>query len=298
MKPAPFGYHRATSLAHAVELMSAYEGMARLLAGGQSLGPMLNMRLVRPDALVDINAVEGLAGIESSGDATTIGALVRHSAIEASPEVADRLGLLRSVVTHIGDRQVRNRGTIGGSLVQGDPTGELPLACTVLDAVVSVVGPAGSRDIPVGELYETSYATVLDPCEVLTSVRFPKSPQHHAFAEMCRRHNDFAVISVACAGTRAPDGRWTDIRIGLGGVAETPVRARAAEARLLGSRLEGADLDEAAALALEAVDPPSDIRASAEYRRHLVPIYVRRVLTELSRPAMEALSERPAHEVA
>jgi len=296
MKPAPFGYHRATSVDDAVELLSAYEGTARVLAGGQSLGPMLNMRLVRPDALIDINRIHGLAGIEARGDGMSLGALVRYSTIERAPEIAGRLGLLQTVVTHIGDRQVRNRGTLGGSLVQGDPTGEMPLACLVLDAVVSAVGPAGGREIPVGELYETSYATVLDPCEVVTRVRFPKSPQHHAFAEMCRRHNDFAVISVACAGTCEADGSWSDVRIGLGGVAETPVRARAAETRLDGSGLDDSALAAAGALALEVTDPPADIRASSEYRRHLIPIYVRRVLADLRRSA--GALERPRHEAA
>ena len=286
MKPAPFGYHQATSIGDAVRLLSAYEGTARVLAGGQSLGPMLNMRLIRPDALVDLNGVTGLSGIETSGETTTLGALVRYSTIERAPEIAERLGLLRTVVSHIGDRQVRNRGTIGGSLVHGDPTGEMPLACMVLNAAISVAGPSGVREIPVAELYETSYATVLEPCEVLTAVRFPRTPQHHAFAEMCRRHNDFAVISVACAGTREADGTWSDIRIGLGGVADTPVRARAGEARLRGSSLDDSSIAAAAVLSLDVADPPSDIRASAEYRRHLVSVYVRRVLTELRRSAI------------
>jgi carbon-monoxide dehydrogenase medium subunit len=291
MKPSPFGYHRASSVADAVQLLSAYKGTARVLAGGQSLGPMLNMRLVRPDALVDINGIDGIDGIGADGDITTVGALVRYSAIERSPEIGRRLGLLQTVVTHIGDRQVRNRGTIGGSLVQGDPTGEMALACLILNAVVSVTGPAGQREIPVEGLYETSYATVLDPCEVLTGVIFPKSPRHHAFAEMCRRHNDFAVISVACAGNVEDDGSWSEIRIGLGGVGETPLRARAAEARLSGSELDDDAIAAAATLALEVIDPPSDIRASSEYRRHLVPIYVRRVLTDLRRSAQASHRE-------
>ncbi len=281
MKPSQFGYHRASSVEEAVRLLEAYEGSARLLAGGQSLAPMLNMRLVRPDALVDINRLGELSGVEAAGDATILGALVRYSTIETSPVVAERLPLLREVVTHVGDRQVRNRGTIGGSLCQGDPTGELPLASLLLDAVVSVTGPAGSRSIPLGELYVGSYATALEPSEVLTSVRFPPSPPHHAFAEMCRRHNDFAVVSVACAGTRDASGTWSDVRIGLGGVADTPVRATSAEAALIGTVLDDSDLERAGELSLEVVDAPNDIRATAEYRHHLVPVYVRRVLAAL-----------------
>lgn len=297
MKPASFGYHQATSLAEAVELLVAYEGTARLLAGGQSLVPMLHMRLVRPDALVDLNRVPGLDAVDITAEGVTLGALVRYSAIERSQPVASALPLLADVVTHVGDRQVRNRGTIGGSLAQGDPTGEIPLACTVLDASAVVIGPEGEREVPVRELYETSYATVLDPCEVIQAVRFPPGPRLHSFAEMCRRHNDFAVIAVACAGTPGEDGRWTGVCIGLGGVAETPVRAQAAERRLEGSVLSDDDLGEAAELALEAADPPSDIRATAEYRRHLVPVYVRRVLSELrGRAASGALADRKAGE--
>ncbi len=281
MKPSPFGYHRATSVADAVSLLSAYEGSARVIAGGQSLMPMLNMRLLRPDALVDVNGLRELAGIRASGDTTTLGALVRYTTIERSPLIAERLGLLPAAVRHVGDRQVRNRGTIGGSLAHADPTGEMPLACLVLGAAVKVTGPHGRREVPVAELYQGSYATVLEPHEVLTEVVFPRAPGYFAFAEQCRRHNDFAVVSVAAVGDRQPDGTWSKIRIGLGGVADQPVLATAAGAAVSGSRLPDESIAVAAEAALDVVDPPSDVRASAEYRRHLVPVYVRRVLTAL-----------------
>ena len=281
MKPAPFGYHRAASVADAVALLSAYEGTARVIAGGQSLIPMLNMRLLRPDALVDVNGLRELADVRPAGDATTLGALVRYTTIERSPLIAERLGLLPAVVRHIGDRQVRNRGTIGGSLAHGDPTGEMPLACLVLGATVKVTGPAGRRELPVAELYQGSYATVLEPDEVLTEVAFPRAPGYFAFAEQCRRHNDFAVVSVAAVGDRGPDGTWTGVRVGLGGVADQPVLVTAAGAAISGSRLPDEAIAAAAEAALDVVDPPSDVRASAEYRRHLVPVYVRRVLVAL-----------------
>jgi len=184
-------------------------------------------------------------------------------------------------VRHVGDRQVRNRGTIGGSLAHGDPTGELPLACLVLGAAVMVTGPAGRRQVPVAELYQGPYATVIEPDEVLTEVVFPRSPRHFAFAEQCRRHNDFAVISVVAVGDREPDGTWSGVRIGLGGIADQPVLAGDAAAAVSGSRLPDESINDAAEAALEVADPPSDVRASAEYRRHLVPVYVRRVLTAL-----------------
>ena len=281
MKPAAFGYHRAASVADAVALLSAYEGSARVIAGGQSLMPMLNMRLIRPDALVDVNALRELGGIRPDGNATSLGAMVRYTMIERSPLIAERLGLLQAMVRYVGDRQVRNRGTIGGSLVHGDPTGEMPLACLVLGASVRAAGPAGSREIPVAALYQGSYATVLEPGEVLTEVVFPASQRYFAFAEQCRRHNDFAVVSVAAVGNREPDGTWTRVRIGLGGVADQPVLAATAGELLSGSRLSDKSLSEAAEAAAEACDPPSDVRASAQYRRHLVPVYVRRVLTQM-----------------
>ena len=281
VKPAPLGYHRAASVADAVSLLAAYEGSARVIAGGQSLMPMLNMRLLRPDALVDVNGLRELAAIRQAGDATALGALVRYTTIERSPMIAERLGLLPEVVRHVGDRQVRNRGTIGGSLAHGDPTGELPLASLVLGATVRVTGPSGRRDIPVAELYQGSYATVLEPDELLTEVVFPRSPPFFAFSEQCRRHNDFAVVSVAAVGDREPDGTWIGVRIGLGGVADQPVLAAAAGAAVSGTRLADESIAHAAQAALDVVDPPSDVRASAEYRRHLVPVYVRRVLTAL-----------------
>jgi aerobic carbon-monoxide dehydrogenase medium subunit len=281
MKPAPFGFHRAASVADAIALLSAYEGSARLVAGGQSLMPMLNMRLVRPDALVDVNPLRELADIRQDADTISLGALVRYTTIERSPLIAERLGLLSAMVRYVGDRQVRNRGTIGGSLAHGDPTGEMPLACLVLGASVTAVGPTGSREIPVADLYEGSYATVLEPFEVLTEVVFPAAPQYFAFAELCRRHNDFAVVSVAAVGDRRPDGTWTGVRVGLGGVADQPVLAAAAGEILSGSRLSDRSIGEAAEAAAQASDPPSDVRASAQYRRHLVPVYVRRVLRHL-----------------
>jgi carbon-monoxide dehydrogenase medium subunit len=266
VKPGPLGYHRADSVPHAVRLLSAYEGTARVIAGGQSLVPMLSMRLIQPDALVDLNGLAELAQTRTAGDATVLGALVRYTTIEQSPVIAGRLGLLARMVRHIGDRQVRNRGTIGGSLAQGDPTGEMPLACLVLGASVRVTGPAGHRELPVAEL---------------TEVVFPRAPAHFAFAEQCRRHNDFAVVSVAAVGDREPDGTWSGIRVALGGVADQPVLATAAGAIASRSRLPDEAIAEAAEAALEVADPPSDVRASADYRRYLVPIYVRRVLTEL-----------------
>ena len=281
MKSADFAYHRPSDIADAVRYLQDYDGGARVLAGGQSLVPMMNMRLWRPEALIDINALTGLAGVTVHGDETRIGALVRYTTLEFSPIVTERLPLLRAMVAFVGDRQVRNRGTIGGSLVQGDPTGEMPLGCLVLDASVSVLGPSGTRSIAMADLYEGAYAATLAPDELLTEIRFPRHPPHFAFREFCRRHNDFCVLSVAAAGRVSNVGRWSGLRIGLGGVNDTSVLADASMALLEGSRLDDADIAAAGEAARGAIDPPDDIRGSAKYRAHLVPLYVARVLRDL-----------------
>ena len=281
MKSADFAYHRPSDIGEAVRYLQDYDGGARILAGGQSLVPMMNMRLWRPEALIDINALAGLADVTVQGDETRIGALVRYTTLEFSPVVAERLPLLKAMVAFVGDRQVRNRGTIGGSLVQGDPTGEMPLCCLVLDATVSVRGPSGSRTVAMADLYEGAYAATLAPDELLTEIRVPAHPPHFAFRECCRRHNDFCVLSVAAAGHVSGDRRWSGLRVGLGGVNDTPVLAEASMALLEGSRLDDADIAAAGGAALGAIDPPDDIRGSAAYRSHLVPLYVARALRDL-----------------
>lgn len=283
MKPAAFEYLRPASVREAVAALEAHGGMARVLAGGQSLVPMLGMRLMRPTALVDINGLEeDLGRIDVRGAETTIGALVRYSALERSPVIAERLPLLRSAVRHIGDRQVRNRGTIGGALVQADPTGEMPLVCLALGAEVLVRGPAGERTIPIEDFFLGSYASALDPDELLTGLRFEVVPERWAFFERGRKHNDFALLSIAVVASLAQDGRWREVRIGLGGMSDTPVLARAAASHLEGVRWDPERIVAAAELALEDCDPPDDVRASAEYRSHLLPVHLRRLLTELA----------------
>lgn len=281
MKPSRFTYHRPSSVAEAVATLHAHGGAARVLAGGQSLTPMLNMRLWRPEALVDINDIHDLDSIEINGERTILGALVRYSTVERSALLAERLPLLVEMVGHIGDRQVRNRGTVGGALVHADPTGELLLACLVLDATIVVQSPAGERRIKAGELYDGAYSTVLTADEMLTVVEFEGSPAHHAFGEICRKHHDFAIVSVAACGDVAADGTWSDIRVGLGGVYDTALRLTEAETLLTGTTLDDADIAAAARSALDVIDPPEDIRASADYRRHLTPIQISRVLRDL-----------------
>jgi carbon-monoxide dehydrogenase medium subunit len=282
MKAAPFAYVRPANVAAAVAELSRHAGLARVLAGGQSLVPMLHMRLMRPEVVVDINRLDAeLGGIHADGSETVVGALVRYKQIESSPVIAERLPLLSVAVRHIGDRQVRNRGTFGGALAQADPTGEMPLACLALGARVTARSASGERTIPIEEFFDGSYASVLEPEELLVSVRLPLAPARFRFFERGRKHNDFAVVSMVAIGSREADGTWSSVRMALGGVNDRPVLATAAADRLEGRVWDDAAIEEAATLALEVVDPPDDVRASAQYRRHLVSVHLTRLLREL-----------------
>ncbi len=281
MKAPNFKYHHVTQIEDALHYLKFYEGDARVLAGGQSLIPMLNMRLWRPAALIDINSISELTQVRSEGEEITISALVRYSEIENSTLISEKLPLMKKLVSYIGDRQVRNRGTIGGSVVQGDPTGEVPLGCLVLDARLRAVNSEGERIIRMEEFYEGSYSTVLEDHELLTEIIFPKHPTHYAFREVCRRHNDFAVLSIAATGTINEKNQWKNIRIGLGAVNEKPVLARTSMSLLENSYLNDLDIHEASESLLDAIDPPSDIRGSAEYRTHLLQLYFIKVLKDL-----------------
>lgn len=275
MKPAPFAYVRPETLDDAVAALAEHAGAARVLAGGQSLVPMLHMRLMQPSAVVDINRLVELDRIAVKGRGVAIGALTRYTTIEASPLVAERLPLLQQVVRRVGDRQIRNRGTIGGSLAQADPVGELPLACLALGATVHARSTTGAREIPIEEFVLGPYTTALEPEELLVEVFFPESPASCRFFELGRRHNDFAVLAVAVAGTRNGAG-WRGLRVALAGADDRPLLVP-----LDDSSLDDDAIDAAVAACLDAVDPPSDVRASAEYRRHLVAVHVARLLRDL-----------------
>ena len=283
MKPAPFKYLRASSTEEAIGLLNEYDGGARILAGGQSLVPLLNMRLLQPDAVVDVNRVAGLSEISEGEGEVRVGALTRYCAVEWSPVIGSRLPLLTEVVRHIGDRQVRSRGTVGGSLAHADPTGEMSLAALALDATIVVHGPDAVREIAACDFFEGPYATVLAPAEMVTEVRFQARRTVSAFAEHTRRHGDFCVVSVAAVGEPNGNGSWKSIRLALGGVSDRPFVATAASELLTGTTLEPDVVAATGAAAAEAAEPTDDIRASADYRRHLIPIYVRRVLEELER---------------
>jgi aerobic carbon-monoxide dehydrogenase medium subunit len=287
VKPAPFRYERASSVDEALGLLAQYQGDARLLAGGQSLVPMLNMRLLMPSAVVDVNGVAGLDEIREEGDVVIVGALTRYCTIEWSPTLGARVPLLTEIVHYIGDRQVRSRGTIGGSLAHADPTGEMPLAALALGATIGVESAEGRRDIPAEDFFLGPYATVLGPTDMLVDVRFPVRRTVSSVVEHARRHGDFCVISVAAVGEPNGDGGWTSVRVALGGVSDKPYVSEAAGELLSGTMLEDDVVAAAGAACVAAADPFDDIRASADYRRHLIPIYVKRALDELKRRRTE-----------
>lgn len=278
MKAPDFLYSRPASVEEAVALLADHGGSARILAGGQSLLPMMNMRLARPASLIDICDLEELKRIEVQGEWTVLGAMVRYRRIEEDQTIRQRLPALPYMLHWVADRQVRNRGTVGGSLVQADPTGEMPLAALVLGARLKVRGPRGIRTLHLEEFFLGSYATALDPDEMVLEIHYPRHPDHFSFLEVNRRHNDFAVVSVLAVGDLTADGRWEGLRIGLGGVDETPVLARQAMAGLEGGNLSDEAIMQAAAAAAGEVNPASDIRASEDYRRHLTNVYVARAL--------------------
>jgi CO/xanthine dehydrogenase FAD-binding subunit len=268
MKPPRFEYAVADSVEEAVELLGQHGSDAKVLAGGQSLMPLLNLRLARPSLLVDVNPIRELETIDASAG-LTIGALARQADALVSPDVRVRAPLLAEALRHVGHPAIRNRGTIGGSIAHADPAGE-PLAVLVaLDGEIVATGPRGERTIPASSFCLGPFSTALEPGELLTAVRAPaQDGRRFGFVEIARRRGDFAIAGAAVVLEPA--------RIALFGVAGTPIRAVSAEEALAG----GASATEAAALAASSLEPSSDVHASAEYRRRVAAVVVRRALEQ------------------
>ncbi len=282
MKPALFSYVRARSASEAVRLLAERPGEVRLLAGGQSLMPLLNMRLARPSVVVDINRIPDMDRVVVTSEQIEVGALTRYSSIERSEAIRRWLPLLAEGVRLIGDRQIRNRGTVGGALAHGDPTGEVPLVAMALGARVDVLGPTGTREVPVEELYLGPYTTVLRPDEMIMRVRLPVVPGRiGAIEELTRRHGDFAIVAVAATGVPEGGGRWGEVRLTLAGVGPRAFVSSEAGAALSGTSLDEDAVERGVRVCLAEADPSDDARASAEYRLHLLPILVQRVLEQL-----------------
>ena len=264
MKPAPFDYLRATSVAEAVSALAAAEGEAKILAGGQSLVPVLALRLARPALLVDVNRIPELAGLTDLDERTVrVGALVRHARLAEQT----RHPLLAEAAKWIGHPAIRSRGTAGGSIAHADPAAELPVVAVALDATVQVTGPSGARECAAGEFFTGPLQTVLADDELVTAVDLPV-PTRWGFAELSRRHGDFGLVTVVVAEVA---GTW---RIAAGGVGGVPHRAAEAEAVLN----EGGKIDEVAEAAASGLRPADDVHASAEYRRAMMVEFTRRAL--------------------
>jgi carbon-monoxide dehydrogenase medium subunit len=278
MKPAPFEYHDPDSLAEAIALLDRYEGEARLLAGGQSLVPLMNFRLASPAAIIDLNRVGGLAYIREDAGRVRIGAMTRQRAIEFSPLIRQRIPLLAEATRMVGHPPTRTRGTIGGSLAHADPAAEYPCVALALDAEMVLRSAAGERVVAAADFFQGLMFTAIRPREILAEIRFPITPPDagYAFEEFSLRHGDFALAGVAAIV--APNGvRGMTVRLAACAVGETPVRLRATEEAIRG----GGDDDAIAAavrIAGESVEPAGDIHASADYRRHLVRVLTRRAL--------------------
>ncbi len=278
MKPPPFTYHDPTTVAEALDLLAEKDN-ARLLAGGQSLMPMLAMRFVLPDDLIDINRIESLAGIEAAGGGLRIGAMTRQRDIEFSETVAGHCPLMRDAIVQVGHRPTRNRGTLGGSMAHLDPSAELPTVAMATDAVVHVESSRGKRDIAMAD-YPAGYMTpAIELDEMVTGVSFPDWPADHgyAFIEFSRRHGDFAITSAAALLTLDGGGAIARASLTVSGVGPAPVRCREAEGMLIGNK-PGKELFEQAAETCRAVDAMEDIHASTAYRQHLAAVLSRRAL--------------------
>lgn len=290
MKPAPFRYFAAHSIEEAVQLLAEHGDEARVLAGGQSLVPLMNMRLAHPGVLVDINNVSELAYVRPRNGGLALGALTRDATIERDALVEERLPLLHEAARYVGHPAIRNRSTVGGSISHADPAAELPAVMVALDAEFEVRNSKGARTIPAQDFFKGYLQTAMQEGDLLTEIRIPDlpSPSGSAFVEFARREGDFALAGVAAVVALDEDGTIADARLGLCSVGPAPVRAHAAEAMLKGQR-PGVELWAAVAPAVVAAltDPPSDIHGSADYRRHLA-----HVLTEQALAAAAARAER------
>ena len=278
MKPAAFEYIVADSVEMAVASL-AQAGDAKIIAGGQSLVPMLNFRLLRPAILVDINRIPGLAYVREDEDAIRIGALARHHQLETSPVIAAHLPVLAEAVKHVAHLAIRNRGTIGGSLSHADPAAELPMMAMLFDAELRVASASGTRTVAARDFFQDALSVDLAEDEIVTEIALPKLPPHTGwgFEEIARRSGDFALAAVGVTLTLR-DGAIAQARIAMTGVAPTPRRAGAAESMLVGARLDHEVSDDVIEAVRAVAAPETDLHASADYRRHLVGVLVRRAL--------------------
>jgi aerobic carbon-monoxide dehydrogenase medium subunit len=280
MKLPPFDYACPATLPEAVQLLAARDGEAKPIAGGQSLVPMLAFRLAQPTLLVDLRKLADLRGIKISPKGVTLGAMVRWREIEDDERLKAAHPLLKAAVAHIAHYQIRNRGTVGGSLAHADPAAEMPGIAITCDAEIAVVGKAGARVIQAADFFQGALTTALTPDELIVEVRLPAWPagRRWGFEEFARRRGDFAMAAAAVFYDQSEDGKARDVHVGVIGVGDRPLRLPSVEEVLNGRAIDEAAIAAAEAAACAAVDPQDDIHASAAYRRALAGTMVERAL--------------------
>lgn len=291
MKPAQFAYYRAESAEHALALLEEYGDEAKVIAGGQSLVPMMAMRLARPSHLIDVSRIKALSGLSIDDDGLTIRASVRQRTAELSAEVSTECPVLAHALGHVAHVAIRTRGTVCGSIAHADPAAEIPLVARLLDAHMTIVSRDGARDVAAADFFKGYLTTAVEPDELLLAVRFPaRNPRAgHAFHEVARRRSgDFAIVALGAVVTLDETATVAQCQLAAAGVAGVPVRLSAAEGVLVGEHLDGAVLTEVADAAVTEIDPGSDLHGTAAYRQHLVRALLPGVVAAAARRAVAA----------
>ncbi len=280
MFPTPFTYHRAASVADALQLLQQYGDSGKILAGGHSLLPVMKLRFAQPEHIIDITGIDELRAITITDDAVTIGALVTHHELATNPEIAVTVPLLGQMARVVGDQQVRNMGTIGGALAHADPAADYPAGMLALDATVIATGPSGTRDIPIGEFFQGFLTTALEPDEVLTAVRVPAPPSGAscAYEKLPNPASGYATVGVAVVASRASDGTLATLRIGITGSSDVAYRAHDVENALIGTAPDADSIRAAAATATDGVEMLADKHAPAAYRARVTRNLTRRAI--------------------
>jgi carbon-monoxide dehydrogenase medium subunit len=284
MPAASFEYHAPATIQEAIALLTQYDGEAKILAGGHSLLPIMNLRLAQPKALIDIGKIPGLSGIREDNGSIVIGAMTTHYLVESSSLLKQKVPILPETAAVIGDVQVRNRGTIGGSIAHADPAGDLPGAAVALDLQLKAVGPRGERSLSAREFFVDILTTALQPDEILTEIRVPAMPPRtgSAYEKFPNPASRYAIVGAAAVITLDATGVCQKASIGLNGVTGTPVAAVGVEQALVGKRINDQSIQEASAKAADGLEPLGDIFASAAYRAHLARVFTKRALSRAS----------------
>jgi carbon-monoxide dehydrogenase medium subunit len=281
VKNPPFNYHRPATLDEALDLLAIYGDEAKVLAGGQSLLPVMALRLGRPEHVVDIGAVAGLDAITVGNGGVTIGAMVRQAQAEKSADVAHHAPLVSAALPHVGHRAIRNRGTVVGSIAHADAAAEMPAVCLATDATMHIASSNGTRQVDAADFFQGYFTTSIEPNEILTAVQFPQwSPTAGGtVVEVSRRHGDYAMVGLS-AMVDVPDGTITNAALSFFAVAGTPVRVGEAEAALIGKQPTEEAFAEAATIVANTLEPSGDIHATAAYRRHISAVLTRKGLSQ------------------